>query len=438
MTITIIATNNTGSLINLDDIGVSLSSSEVRNLTNTFDTVELVESNDLYNNVASGDIGINDGIVDLSISDALAHINIESEYQDLEQDSDIGIDAMDLSVLGISNPTTWSIPNTYTDIPYPDTDIESNNDVIEHDGVNNDRVLIKEDGIYNITLSHSIRSNSGSPNSYFRTRKNDTDVIITERVMNTYGNEIHEHTDNITCNLLQGDFISSQSYVNPGDNISILYTNMKITKLEGIKGDDGAPGGTTVTVQYNDSDITTNTDTINFEGNSVSIVPESSNKATVIINDASHVSKYIQVSDSIGNINLNISTPGVYPFNQQDIRDVDTFDHSTVTNNSRLTTLKNGWFKISYQITYDSTSSSRKNIKTQLRKNGTTLLSRTVATSYTRNTTDDYGSNSLPGVLIHLTSGDYIELMFNREGSSGAVNSYNEQCWLQIEFCRED
>ena len=332
----------------------------------------------------------------------------------------------------------FALNSSWTDINFPNTAIENNSSILEHDSSNNDRILIKDDGVYNITTVFTIRSNSGTRRSYYRIRKNDTTVISQEKYLNTYGNEVQCFSENITVSLSNGDFVSSQVHTDSGSDISILTASLKITKLEGVKGDPGPPGGTTVDVQKNDTTIATNIDTLNFEGG-VNVIDEGNNKVTVVNTNSSHEFKYVQLINSAGNINVNSSTsPQAYPFNGQEIRDIDTFDHSTVSNTSRLYVLKSGWYKVAYLLNYDNTNTSRKTIKCQIRINGSNYIEFTTTASYTRNTNDDYACNSLPETLIHLNANDYIELMYNREGSSGTANSYAKQCYLQMTFCRED
>jgi hypothetical protein len=79
---TIIAKNNTGSDIFLEDLGVTIPASSNRTLTDTIEVERITESDDLKTKVTSGDITINDGINDLSISDGLLHIKFETEYED--------------------------------------------------------------------------------------------------------------------------------------------------------------------------------------------------------------------------------------------------------------------------------------------------------------------------------------------------------------------
>ena len=440
MAITIIATNNTAGIITLDDLGIELSSSESRNLSDTFDTDEIIHSNDLKNNVISGDIGINDGIDDLSIQNALYHLNIESEYQDLEQDESIsGIVLEDTPAIKVINPSPVTFENTFTNIDWSVLKFSNNTDVLEWDISNPDRILIKEDGLYNIEFSLYLRISAGAnfAYTYCRVVKNDIDVVSYETFLNTYVNEVQQLMNSGYVELQSGDYITLQGQGTAGTTNEALVSYLNIAKMQGVKGDDGAPGGTTVNIQENDTTIVSNVDTINFEGDSVNVIDEGSNKVTINVTDSSHIFKYINIYNSNGNINLNNSTsPSPYPFNTQTIRDVDTFDHSIITNNTRVNVLKNGWYKVSYQINYDN-GLYRRNILTFIRINGVTTIEQSYSASYTRNSTNEHGTNSLPPLLIQLNAGDYIELMYRREGTTGSVTS-KAGCWLQLEFCRED
>jgi len=436
MAITVIAINNTGSSINLDDLGVILSSAETRNLTDYFDFIELTESEDLINNVSNGNIGINDGTNDLNIVDALQHLNFESEYQDLQQDASItGSVSTDLACVNVSNDNIVSINSNWTNSYFPSTDFENKPSIIEHDTSNTDRILIKEDGVYTIGVYFQSRMNNPTLDKcYYRILKNDTTVISLERYQNLYRNEIHSFADNITRTFIAGDYVTVQTKTD-GNDADIIKSSFNVTKQEGVKGDTGLPGGTTVNILDDGNTIVQNSDKLNFIGN-VTVSDAGNSQADINIVGNSHEFKYITVYDSNGNVDINQSTASFYEWNAQLIRDTDTFDHSTSTNSSRIYVLKDGLYKLSYTLCYDNTNSTRKNIKAYLRLNGSTEIILTTASSYVRNTTDDYGSITLPAVISSLSNGDYVELMYKREGSYGTVHTYANQCWLQMEYIR--
>lgn len=434
MAITVIAHNNTASSISIDDLGITLLSSDTINLTDLFEYVELTESTDLNDHVSNGDLGINDGTTDLNINDALQHLHFESEYQDLIQDGNIsGVVSTDLACCE-THEENINVPSSWTNIIYNTTTFSNDTTTIEHNSSNKDRIDIKKNGIYNITIACMTRDNTSNfGECHYRVMKNNTTPLTIEKFQNLYHTEIHSYSDDITRSLVQGDFITFQ--IRTDDNVDILSADIKVTKLEGVKGDQGSPGGTTVEIEQDNVAITTNTDKINFTG-SVNVTDSGSNKATVEILSNSFEPQYINVYDSNGYVDINQNTATPYSWDTQYIRDTGYFDHSTSTNPSRITMIESGLYKVSYVLCYDNTNNNRKTIKCYIRLNGTTEMIRTTASSYTRNNTDDYGSITLPAVLTNFDAGDYIELMYKREGSSGTVHTYAEQCWLQVEYVR--
>jgi len=434
MSVIVIAHNNSSTSISINDLGVELLPNETRNLTDYFDYPEITESDDLKNYVSSGDIGINDGTNDLNISDALKHLYFESEHLDLLQDESMVGNASELSCSDVSNINVFSVPSSWSATNFPITDFENNSAVIEHDTSNTERILIKEDGIYDITVIYEVRVNTSNfGKCYYRITKNGSTVISNEKYQNLYRGEVHCYTDSIVRKLNSGDYITSQ--IRTDDNVDILSCSMKIIKQEGIKGDTGAPGGTTIDIQKNDTTIVTHADKINFEGN-VTVNNDGNNKATITIIPPHNEFRYVNLYDSRGHVNINQSTAQPYKWDSQLVRDTDTFDHSTLINASRLYFRKKGLYKISYCMCYDGANNSRKNIKCYFRLNGNSIVKLTSTGSYVRNNYDDYGSNTLPPVLSWFTVGDYIELMYHREGSYGTAYTYGDQCWMQAEFIR--
>jgi len=114
----IIAKNNTGGAIFIQDLGIEVPGSGNRTLTSTFTKTEISTSSDLYNEVSTGNITINDGITDLSISNGLKHINFETQYEDVDPTDSTALishklsDHIDVSVLA---------PNTKYTLKYNST-----------------------------------------------------------------------------------------------------------------------------------------------------------------------------------------------------------------------------------------------------------------------------------------------------------------------------
>jgi hypothetical protein len=80
---TIIAKNNTGSNIFIEDLGVTVPASSSINLTEIFDIIRVLQSDNLKTEVNDEDITINDGTYDLPTIEGLKHITIQTEYEDI-------------------------------------------------------------------------------------------------------------------------------------------------------------------------------------------------------------------------------------------------------------------------------------------------------------------------------------------------------------------
>ncbi len=338
----IIAKNNTVSAIPLTDLGVEIPGSGYRDLTDTFDLSDILESDDLHDNVSDGFIIINDGTTDLNISDGLKHINFETEYEDIQDitPGSIGIDISDgTSVIGVDvetlvfpnanlsgdstsgiyinftteevpvnvcqirRTTTYTLPTAWIDITFDTTDVENNSNVLEHD-TNTDRILIKETGYYEIELNTGLRNTVDTKQIFYRVRKNDTTVLIgSEFDVDLYQNETHELSRSFVTELQDGDFISLQMYTESNGGTSTLQINSSLlikslTALQGangINGEDGLDGedglnglpgppgsGSTINVYENDSPFAINVDTLNFEGN-VDLIEDSTGYISVQI-----------------------------------------------------------------------------------------------------------------------------------------------------------
>jgi hypothetical protein len=151
--------------------------------------------------------------------------------------------------------------------------------------------------------------------------------------------------------------------------------------------------------------------------------------------DAMNSMCQIRQAAGISPQDCNTSAGVAITWNAQDVVD-GLYGHSTSTNPSRVTVSGTAWYKINYGVSHINQSNQRKNIATQLRKNGTTLLVPGKAHAISYNTTDAYATNT--SASIHrLVAGDYIEVVASGTGSVGSANTAQEGgCWLSVEFVR--
>ena len=198
-----------------------------------------------------------------------------------------------LDAVQVRRTNCFTFPSIWTDITLDTTDIETNATIIEHDGTNTEKIHIKSDGLYLINHT-AILSADCSDYQYVRILKNNTDVIPGS-LMGLKGKEMMIGRQCIAL-LSAGDYISLQgkhaegSTDNSEGDMVVL-----VIRLDGIKGDKGDPGGTTVDIQHDDVAIAVDVDEINFEGN-VNVTDEGSGKVTVSLNSsesAAHDIHYI-------------------------------------------------------------------------------------------------------------------------------------------------
>lgn len=433
MPITVIVKNNTGNPVNIDDLGVSLSASEIRTLSDFFDYNDLMESEDLISFVNDGTLTINDSTSDLSIADALDYLQVE-----VLPSEGTGEVATDLAYSGAVRSTTLALTDTYSTINYESLEYNSDTSVVEWPLSQPDRILIKEDGLYEIKSSYFMRCNTQYlANSYYRIIKNGSDVLNTEIRVYTYYTEIQQAVLCMTVPLSAGDYISSQAREESGTSVDLIGSRFSATKLEGIQGPAGAPGGTTIDVRDDGTLITSSTATLNFRGDGVVVSDAGSNQVNIDINTSAFEPKYIQVRDTTGGQDMNTTNDVPINWNVQDIRDTDTFNWSSTSDPNNIYILKDGWYEVSYSISYDSNDSSRKNVLTYLVINDTTILNQTYAYSYVRNSTNDNGTNGIGGVLIQISAGDYVELKGVLAGDSGGAITIAGTSWLKMKLIRE-
>lgn len=431
MAITVIVKNNTGNPVNIDDIGVSLSASEIRTLSDYFDYNDLMESDDLISFVNAGTLTINNGSTDLSIADALDYLQVEVIP------SEGGEISTTLAYAGVTRTTEFQLATSFVNTIYDTEDYHSDRSVVESGLTSNgDRLLVKENGLYQISNCYFVRANN--PNfidSFYRVMKNDSEQIGYISQLNTYTTEIQQVALCMTVPLSAGDYITSQARCETGSDCDITGSRFQITKLEGVQGPAGAPGGTTIDVRDDGTLITSSTSTLNFRGNGVVVSDAGSNQANIDINSNVFEPKYIQVRDTNGGQDMNTTNDEPIIWNVQDIRDTDTFNHATGA--GEIYILTSGWYDCSYSMSYDGGDNSRKNVLTYLVVNDNNILTQTYCYTYVRNNTNDNGTNQIGGVLIQLNAGDYVELKGIRAGDSGTANTIAGTSWLKMKLIRE-
>ncbi|MFC1655645.1 hypothetical protein ACFL3C_02135 [Patescibacteria group bacterium] len=289
---------------------------------------------------------------------------------------------------------TLTSASTWYDIPLTLTDLESDTSVLQHNDTNNDRIDVKEDGLYRIT--YQINSNDASVTHQLETRVriNDTTVLDGSLLVNrNYSDEYSPSTGTFLADLTSGDYISLQAQRTTA-NLVIEETSVTIVKLEGIKGDQGdpgAPGTLTYTIG--------------------------------------------QFYDGTGGQNVNVTTPVAIQLDNETRKD-SGITHSTVINDSRVVLDAAGWYQITYNVSTESQTTNRKNVRCRVRMNGSTYVTPSDSYMYSRNITDEWGTNTAELIVETTGTNEYYEVMCNGEGSgvgSEAANTVAGQSWTLVE-----
>jgi hypothetical protein len=351
------------------------------------------------------------------------------------QDNIDAIETGDLPACQIRRTTDFTFPAAWGDCTFDTTDLENDTDILEHDDSNTERINIKETGLYLISYKFQVLRSSTNF-SYARVQKNGTTVVAgSESEVNTYTNEIQMLSGVFVASLQENDYVTLQAFENTAGSTTAtddtLFTVVSLRGLRGDKGEDGADGpagtGSTINVSEDGTIEASNVSNLNFEG---ATVTSGSSYTTVTIAGGKTVQCY-----STNTTNLNVATPVAVGWNNEDIKDDDTFTHSNTTNPSRVYVDVSGWYEVSYNVYY-SGASSRSNVRGRIRKNGTTYLGRGTSVNYTRNTTDQSGSISSGPFLVSLSEDDYIELLTDQQGTATTCSMVSGDNYIRLTLFR--
>lgn len=137
----------------------------------------------------------------------------------------------------------------------------------------------------------------------------------------------------------------------------------------------------------------------------------------------------LQLKDISGNTEVNTiaKTPIIWTTEEY------TGTSLNFSGGSRIYIQETASYEISYLLNLENQSNSRKIIGSIIRKNGVNEITPLSSASYSRNTTNDTSTNSMPQYKVELVNGDYVELMGFRIGSSGSVFTVPDGSWIKIE-----
>jgi len=204
------------------------------------------------------------------------------------------VDVENLPIIDLTSTdnTSTIIQSTPTILNW-DVETEKDSPFSHSNTVNNSRIVIDEDGTYQINAN--IRTTSAEQRTQFVIKILIDGVVQSQPYGSAYIRNAGASSDFWTCTatpsplkLNSGQYVEIQIQIESQITSAATGTfqgsdsSFSIISLSGAKGEKGDTGsGSNIIIQENDSTVGTVVDTLNFEGGS-SVVDEGSGKATVI------------------------------------------------------------------------------------------------------------------------------------------------------------
>jgi len=142
-----------------------------------------------------------------------------------------------------TTPYTPINTNTWYDLEFDTTDIETNSKAMVHDVNYTDKINIYQSGLYRITYQVDNLSNNANHQLETRVRVNDLNVVNGSYLISyDYRSEHVPYSASFLVELNAGDYVTFQ-VMRTTDNEIINETTMSILKLEtGAQGPQGEQG----------------------------------------------------------------------------------------------------------------------------------------------------------------------------------------------------
>jgi len=185
------------------------------------------DTSPLYSNVGTIDF-INGVVVQDSSDPSIVHVTIGG---------------LETACLQARITSDFTLSNSFTDVPFDTTDVESQPTVLLHNASIKDRFQIKQTGLYLIEVDSIYEmTHSNFTNVYTRLRINDSTIIPgSEKHGYFYIDERQDINTSVLVYLYDDDYVTFQTY---GDDDGIMQTNslIRICKADAMRGEQGPPG----------------------------------------------------------------------------------------------------------------------------------------------------------------------------------------------------
>ena len=250
--------------------------------------------------------------------------------------------------------------------------------------------------------------------------------------------------DGTTGKIIQNSqvIIDNFSNITSLNNLSVNGFTLTTSPLEGkillsdANGIASWQSAPPIDVEHNNTNVTYNANTLNFEGGS-NVYENSDLKASVRFYYNNVTKDVIQLSSS-DSLDLNPTTSTVaIPWNIEQQIDYSSFVHSNTINPSRVQVLIDGIYEFNFMFSIINKTIMRKTIRARFLKNGVDIIPYITSYSFSYNMEDDRVSHISSSFLVELEANDYIELITNGQTNSGPVNLIPNENMLFLRLIRE-
>jgi hypothetical protein len=342
----------------------------------------------------------------------------------------------------VRRTTTLTLTTSFQNLTFDTTDVQINSGVIEHDTVNTERINIKKDGLYLVTLNTQVTNNAGATIPIYLEVVKNANVLLEggDSTISVYNADIQQLQKQLIVFLNNGDYIFNRIRSDNTSSVVNIPSTFGAVLLEGATGAQGPRGlpGSGVSVVVTDNGVNPSPtggsySTINFTSGATAIDAGDGQTVNIIATGITTpaIKNKFQAVDSVGGQSLNDVTPNPIEWGQVDFQDTDVFTFTA--GNSSITVLKTGLYELSFNVNGEGQTNSRSVSGVQFRNN-TTAIAPTLTADYARNTSNNDTTNSLPPYLISLTANDVLDVAAFRLGDANANTSKVGASFVRITY----
>jgi len=273
--------------------------------------------------------------------------------------------------------TQQTINTAWGNIVWDNTFFQNDTNIIEHSAIAQDRILIKETGVYLVACSISFDADIGEEQISIQCLTNDTVQIPGSLRVASEADEIDDLSNVFLTTLNAGDYVTCQIMASGTGNVLHSSSTFTILRAKGQQGPQGPAGsGSSLTIQDEAASVpNTPHSTLNFTGDAVTVTDAGNGIATVNINTAATIATAhasvlaLRTTDyTITNAFTDISFDTTPVENQPNV-----IIHDAANTPTTVTVLEDGLYAIYYGFNIQSQNTTTRT-DAQVVLNGNTVV----------------------------------------------------------------